>query len=180
MKLSILIPTLPERDRFLSRLRSILDKQLTPDIEVLTDDRIRTTPTGTKRNDLISRSKGEYIAFIDDDDLISHDYIKNIMLAIARNPDVVTFCGKITTNGVNPVDWVIKLGSDYITKDGKYYRWPNHLSVMRRELIKDVKFENIWIGEDYKWSKIIHDRKILKSEVHIAKQLYFYEERTRK
>jgi glycosyltransferase involved in cell wall biosynthesis len=180
MKLSVLIPTLPERTHFLTRLRNILDKQIVPGVEVLTDDRNKTVPTGAKRNDLISRAQGEYIVFIDDDDLIAHEYVQLIMAAINKNPDVVTFCGRITTNGSNPVDWIIKLGSDYCTKDGKYLRWPNHLSVMRKSLIKDIKFDNIWRMEDYNWSKIIHDRKILKSEVHIDRKLYFYEERTRK
>lgn len=179
-KLSILIPTLPDRKHFLQRLRNVLDKQLTPEVEVLTDDRPCTVPTGAKRNDLIARAQGEYITFIDDDDLIAHEYVQLILSALKNNPDVVTYCGRITTNGSNPVDWIIKLGSDYCTKDGKYLRWPNHLSVMKKSIIKDIKFESIWKQEDYKWSKIIHDRKILKSEVHIPRQLYFYEERTRK
>jgi glycosyltransferase involved in cell wall biosynthesis len=180
MKLSILIPTLPKRKHFLIRLRNILDKQLVEGVEVIVDDRAEHIPTGIKRNDLISRAQGEYITFIDDDDLISHEYVQLIMAAIKQSPDVITFCGWISTDGGKPIDWVIKLGSDYVPRDGKYYRWPNHLSVMKKSIIKDIKFEPIWKQEDYRWSKIIHDRKILKSEVHINRQLYFYEERTRK
>lgn len=157
-----------------------LISQKTDEVEILIDDRPESTPTGIKRNDLIARAQGEYFCFVDDDDRIDNNYIKLILAAIKGNPDVVTFKGWMTTNGANKTDWIIKLGSAYETRDGKYYRWPNHLSVMKKSIVKHVKFEPIWKQEDYKWSKIIHEQRLLKTEVHIDRQLYFYEERTRK
>jgi len=45
---------------------------------------------------------------------------------------------------------------------------------MKKKIATSVKFEPIWQGEDYKWSKEIRDRNLLKTEIHIYKQLYHY------
>lgn len=179
MKLSILIPTLnePESIRYLKRLRSILDPQVAKypgEVEIKIHDAGRSMPTGTKRNELIANSDGEFIVFIDCDDWVCDTYVSDIMQALESNPDCVNFRGWMTTNGINRRNFIIRLGSKYEEKNGIYYRWPNHLSIMRRELIKGVKFNPIWIQEDYLWSKEINDRRLLKSEVFIDKELYHY------
>jgi glycosyltransferase involved in cell wall biosynthesis len=182
--LSICIPTLPDarsRQHFIN-IMSLLAPQLTEEVEVITDDRDRHIPTGTKRNDMYSKAQGLYVSSVDVDDWISPDYVSEILIAIKNNmPDVVTFDGWYTENGRNHVDWQIKLGEKYEARHdnasgGKYmfFRWPNHLSAMRKEIATRIKFEPIWQGEDYKWSKEIHDKGLLKTEIHIYKQLYHY------
>lgn len=177
MKLSILIPTLNEPDRveFLRRLRSVLDPQLTNDVEVCINDAGRFMSTGQKRNELIKNSTGDYFVFLDDDDMISSDYVSEILDAITRKPDVVTFQGWMTTNGASRVDFIIRLGEKYEERDGKYYRFPNHLCAFKRSLVDKIKFPLQTHGEDYIWAKKINDHKLLKTEVHIPKQLYHYQ-----
>lgn len=185
--LSICIPTLPDEKSkaYLASLRLILDPQLTEEVEIIIDDRFgdRKTqtgiPTGRKRNEMYSKALGSYVISLDCDDWVSPTYVEDILIAIKNNyPDVVTFCGWYTENGVNHLDWTIKLGEKYEARfhDGKYqiFRWPNHLSAMRKELAVQVKFPDVWHGEDYQWSKELADRKILKTEIHIPKQLYHY------
>lgn len=179
MRLQILIPTLPERRAYLTRLMGYLDRQK-KNLDVMVDDRNRSVSIGQKRNSLLAKAIGDYVVFIDDDDHISDTYIQDILQALETNPDVVTFNGWMTTNGRDRKDFVIKLGERYEERGGKYYRWPNHIVPMRRELVQHVKFPDIRNGEDYQWSKQINDQRLLKTSVHIDKFLYHYDYNSRK
>jgi hypothetical protein len=175
MKWIILIPTLPERSDKLRRLTTILDRQLVEGVSYKIHDGGKSIPTGTKRNMLIEQTQSEYFSFIDDDDKVSHDYVKQVMTALEVSPDVVTFNGFMTTNGSDRRDFTIKLGSKYEEVNKHYYRFPNHLAIMRRDKVNHVKFPPVWHQEDFAWAKIIHDRRLLKSEVHIHADLYHYD-----
>lgn len=177
MKFLILICTLPERANKLRRLTLELDRQKSKftGVDYKIHDAGRAIPTGRKRNQLIEQSFSEYFSFIDDDDMVSKDYIEQIMLAIEKSPDVITFNGWMTTNGANRQDFTIRLGSKYEEKNGHYYRFPNHLCVFKREKVKHIKFPDLWQMEDYQWAKNIHDRGLLKTEVHIEADLYHYD-----
>jgi glycosyltransferase involved in cell wall biosynthesis len=178
--LSILIPTLPERWTLLRPLINSLTTQAgTFEVELIIDDKARgAVTTGQKRNDLIERSLGEYFVFIDDDDEIPQYYLSEIFKAIEHNPDVITFNGHMTTDGIDPVDFEIRLNHPYINdpREGKdyYLRFPNHLCPMKRELVKDFKFPDVTMGEDYAWAKQIHDSGVLKTEYVIEKNMYHY------
>jgi glycosyltransferase involved in cell wall biosynthesis len=52
-----------------------------------------------KRNELLDRAKGDYVVFIDDDDLVPSYYIYELLKAIEAKPDCVGFDGYMTTNG---------------------------------------------------------------------------------
>jgi hypothetical protein len=178
MKWSILICTLPDRYDYLKRLQSILVPQTSKypgQVEIRYHDAGVSTPTGTKRNDLISVAEGEYFSFIDDDDVPASTYVRDILKALESNPDVVTFNGWMTTDSLARVDFIIKLGEAYEAREGKYYRWPNHLTVMKKSAVESVKFQDIWQGEDYRWCKEIRDKGLLKTSVHIEKDLYWYD-----
>lgn len=185
MKLSILICTLnePYSIDMLKRLRNILDPQIERykhEVELLIHDAGRFMPTGTKRNELIKICEGDYLTFIDCDDVVCSHYINSIMTALESNPDVVTFNGWMTTNGGNRQDFTIKLGEKYEQRGNHYYRFPNHLCVFKKELIQHIKFPDIWVQEDYQWARQINDRKILKTSVHIDQDLYWYDFRSNK
>ena len=71
MKLSILIPTLPNRIIMFANMFANLSKQAEQfpgEVEILSDDRGREITTGEKRNALLERAQGEYTVFVDDDD----------------------------------------------------------------------------------------------------------------
>lgn len=177
-KLAILICTLTERADKLKRLTNILDPQIErykDQVYYSIHDAGRSMTTGRKRNELIQQTQSEYFVFIDDDDIVSMCYVSEIMKALKYNPDVVTFKGWMTTNGTDRRDWTIKLGSKYEERDGHYYRWPNHIVPMRRDAVRGVSFPEIYIQEDYQWSKKINDLGLLKTEVHIDDYLYHYD-----
>lgn len=181
MILSILIPTLPERAKLLQRVYQLLGDYDPNEVEILTDIRGREIPTGQKRNDLIARAKGSHVSHIDDDDFPQPFYIKYITDAIKQsNPDVVTFNGWYTENLGPRINFTIKLGERYEARNGHVYRWPNHLTAIRKTIAQSVKFPNKTVGEDYEWSKQIAERGLIKTEVHLDKDLYYYDYRSNK
>jgi glycosyltransferase involved in cell wall biosynthesis len=184
MKLSILIPTLnePESIRYLRRLRSILEPQVAKypgQVEIRIHDAGRSMPTGTKRNELIKNSDGEYFSQIDCDDVVPAYYVDELMNGILFGPDVISFIGHMTTNGANRREFTIKLGEKYEERNGHYYRYPNHLTCLKRSAVEHIKFRPIWVQEDYHYATEIRDRKLLKTEVHINKNMYLYDFKTK-
>jgi glycosyltransferase involved in cell wall biosynthesis len=180
MKLSILIPTLnePRNINKLKRLTNILNPQIERfpgQAELVINDAGRAIPTGTKRNKLIKDSEGEYFCFIDDDDVVPSYYVDEMMKAIEQGPDVITFIGYMTTDGARRQNFTIKLGSDYITRNNHHYRYPNHLCCFKRHVVKDVLFLPIWQQEDYKWASEIKNKRLLRSEIHLNKDMYWYD-----
>lgn len=180
MRLSILIPTLnePFYIRKLERLLAVLKPQLRQYdglVDYVINDAGRSMTTGEKRNLMVAQSTSDYFVFIDSDDLISDDYLNQVMFSLSKEPDCVTMCGWMTTDGRDKRNWTIKLGSDYTEVNKHYYRWPNHIAVMKRSIVGHVKFPHKVTGEDYEWSKKIRDLGLLKTEVHITKQIYFYD-----
>lgn len=185
MKLSILIPTLnePESINYLQRLNNILDPQIARypgQVEKRIHDGGRHIPTGTKRNELIKNSDGEYFSQIDVDDLVPMYYVDEMMAGIEHNPDVITFVGFMTTNGENRREFTIKLGEKYEERHGQYFRYPNQLCCFKRDVIKSVSFQPVWIQEDYLFATEIMKRRLLKTEVHITQWMYHYQFRTNK
>jgi len=185
MKLAILIPTLPERANQFKGIYQELQKQclaVEGAISIIYNDSGREVSTGTKRNSLLRDArtlKAEYVCMVDDDDIISHDYVRSIMEGVNQGVDVVTFNGYMTTNGAHRVDFEIRLGENYEERGGKYYRYPNHLCAFKRELVEHVPFEDIYMGEDYRWATKIRDLGLLKTSYHIEKQIYHYDYKTK-
>jgi len=174
--LSILIATLPQRLDQLDTLMIEVNKQCNPyhdQIEILIDPRIDIN-IGKKRNSLLQKAKGEYIVFIDDDDHIMPNYIWSIMQACSIGNDCVGISGIITTNGKNPRQWHIsKEYQTWHTLNSIYYRTPNHISPVKRDLALQAGFPDISFGEDAEYSRRLYP--LLKTETIIKGNLYHYD-----
>jgi glycosyltransferase involved in cell wall biosynthesis len=173
-KLSILICSLVGREVSLKKLLNLLEPQKTDDIEIIVDIDNKEVTTGAKRNRLLKKATGEYIAFIDDDDLVSNDYIFKILNAIESKPDCCGMEGLITFKKQNITRTFIhsiKYNS-WFTKDEVYYRCPNHLSPVKRILALKAMFPDLTISEDIEYSKRL--LPFLKTEVYIKNPIYFY------
>jgi len=178
-KLAILIPTLEKRKESLNRLLNILSIQInTDDIIVITNTDNGEKATGQKRNELIETAKvreAEYICFIDDDDLPSKDYIEKAMNGLKSNPDCLSLTGMYYINGraMKPFIHSLKFKEWGETKD-YYYRCPNHLNVVKLELIKDIPYESKYFGEDGTWSMAVQESGVLKKESEVDGIIYHY------
>lgn len=188
--LSILIPWTYDRFEVYRVLLFDLYEQIAKgkfhgQVEILDEVDDKQMSTGAKRNLLIERAKGRYVVFIDSDDHVSPNYVRSILDAVISDPDAVGLCGWMTTNGSLRVNWFISKDHDYIaSKDENgntiFLRWNNHLSPLKRSIAIKFKFPNLFVGEDYIWSKEIHDAGAVKTEVKIDEPLYHYDYRTQK
>lgn len=182
MKLSILIPGVPTRFTQGSKLYISLFEQAKKlanpkDVEILWFVDNWTRSLGEKRNALLAASRGQYVAFCDDDDQVAENYLEKIILAIdCGEPDVVTFRQKSIWNGMPGIiefkiehDFeLMKIGEMMVTK-----RKPWHVCAWKRALVHDIKFPDVNWGEDAPWADIANLRA--ESEVHIPEFMHFYE-----
>lgn len=193
MILSILIPTLPDRKHFLNDLKKEIYSQidefkLQGFIEILEDERERLelggVTTGEKRNSLHARARGQYVWFLDDDDMLLSKALFNIINAARLNPDVIGINGIMTTDGGNQQGWEIRLGHPYtaVLKDGKeyYLRFPNHITPMKREHAIKASFPHKTIFEDFEWAEKIRNLNVLKTQEIITEPVYHYKVRSKK
>ncbi len=174
MKLSILICSIEERKDLLQRLLNILEKQRVDGVEILLNVDNKEKTIGKKRNELLALATGDYIAFIDDDDTVSNDYVIKVLNASKSNPDCIGIEGIITTNGLNPKKFIhSQQYSSWFTKNNIYYRCPNHLNPIKRDIAIAVGFPEINHGEDKSYSDGVY--KLIKTEVYINNPIYFYQ-----
>ena len=185
-KLSILIPSLNRRKHYLDRLISILNPQATDDVEILINIDDGEKSIGTKRNELLEQATGDYIAFVDDDDIVEDYYVLEILNAIQSNPDVVgihllhiedNILRGLTYHSLKYTHWYDELNNENPNLRN-YYRNPNHLNPVKRKYALAVKFPEINVGEDKDYSYKI--KQFLKTESYIEKPLYHYLVRTKK
>jgi hypothetical protein len=144
-------------------------------VEVLHIQDNREMSVGKKRNQLLRQAQGRLIAFVDDDDDISDQYITKIESVIkSYDVDSIGINGIITTEGRNAKKFYISREYEWEDKKGIYLRFPNHITPIRREIAVQFKFPDINCGEDYDWSMKIKKSGLLRSEVKISDPLYFY------
>ena len=172
-KLSILIVTLKSRENLFLNLKRILKNQITPEVEVLVSCDEKEHSIGYKRNNLLQSATGDYVCYVDDDDLVSPFYISKILKAIENKPDCVGLRGVIILKGIGPriFEHSVQIKSWY-EKNNIYYRCPNHLNPIKREIAQSVGFPDISNQEDRAFSFNIQGK--LKTETLIEEPVYYY------
>ena len=175
MKLSVLICTASERVRtFLPQCIEELDRQCKdyPDVEFYYLGDNCKLRVGAKRHILLQIAQGEYVVFVDDDDIIVPDYISSIYEAL-NGSDVIVFDVAVSVNGspYKPVKYDIAFKND---KDlpNRYERLPNHLMVVKRELALKASYPNMQNRKDAVYAKNL--QPLLKTQNRINKTLYYY------
>lgn len=163
----------------LNRLLHCLQYQITPEfdkrVQVVVEGDDGQLSIGKKRNLLLEKAVGEYSAFVDDDDLVSDDYINEIFKATESAPDCVGMEG-IFSVPQKQYSAIFKHSIEYqgwYTGPDAYYRTPNHLNPIKTDLAKKIGFPEVYNGEDRIFSETIH--RLLKTEVYIDHPIYFYE-----
>jgi glycosyltransferase involved in cell wall biosynthesis len=190
MLLSLLIPTLSSRaEQCLSLVDKLLDQVEHGNyiglVEVVTLYDNGEKSIGTKRNELIQMAKGKYVAFIDDDDSISSDYIDLLIEGISKDVDCCSLRGVITWDGENPEifehsvsynEWKTNITGVSI----KYERFINHLNCVKKSIANNIKYAEISHGEDRQWSEDLMKSGLVKTEHYIPSVIYHYIFKTNK
>jgi glycosyltransferase involved in cell wall biosynthesis len=177
IKLSLLVCSIKTRSHFLTALQANLQPQLTDEVELLVEVDDGEIPIGLKRNRLLHRATGTYIAYIDDDDKVSDTYVKQILAAIKNTPDCVGFKSQRYVDGVPGGTTIYSLRyNEWRTvvsmKGIVYERTPCHLNPVLREKALMVQFPCINFGEDRQYSMDL--LPLLKTEEYIDDVLYYY------
>lgn len=176
-RLSILIPTVNGREAMFDSLVSRIEHLGNgyPYEIVALKDRKGENSIGFKRNKLRTMAKGDYIAFVDDDDMILDTYFSNTFRAIENNMDVMGIIGVMYTNNMRPKTFEHSTIHDsYYQKNGIYYRPPNHLNPMRKQLSMMVRFPDKSMGEDTDFAMALCHAGVLRTEEFVTDVVYRY------
>ena len=179
MKLSILVPTITSRGDFLSRILGILGPQLTADVQILINMDACSQTVGEKRNALLHAAEGEYVAMVDDDDIVSADYIEQLMAGISLGVDVVAIRGEVKRDGYDFgvfVDTPYQKLQNIKQADGSFLflRGTQHLDAIKREIALEAKFESRSFAEDSRWTAALEAKKLVTSWHMVPVPIYTY------
>jgi glycosyltransferase involved in cell wall biosynthesis len=153
VKLEILIPTMPSRAAMLAGLLEVLRPQIKRGVRITTDDGAGSI--GIKRQRMIDASKAEYVAFVDDDDMVAPDYVARILPCLKSKPDVVGITMHVTMDGE---PWKPSPIFRHSLRFRENHHWqghgrtPHHLCPLRRDMALKSRFPDMMWGEDYNYA----------------------------
>jgi len=190
IKFSVLILSIPSRNESLMAAMKQLQEQADAtgqgkavEILVLLDNRSKSI--AEKRNDLLQAARGKYIAFLDDDDAISKEYMSKILHAVDEydGVDCISFNQWCTING-EPMNVEFGIGNPHghLWRDedgflGDIKRPPYHMCVWRREIAQSETFNPVYgangqSSEDVDWLMRLYPK--VQTEHHIPDALHGY------
>lgn len=174
VKLSIIIPFYNTYE-LTYKLLKVLEFQKTDEIEIIilddsNDSRLDEfkniaiidhhdgrTNLSKARNKGIDIAKGNYIAFIDSDDMVTWDYVETLIKAIKENPtDIILF------------NWADFNENEIIRHPENYAVWK---AIYKKEILPRFN-ENIKYNEDVEFQEEIKKHNYSKS--YIDRVLYIY------
>jgi glycosyltransferase involved in cell wall biosynthesis len=189
IKFSVLILSIPERIDSMKAAVQQLQQQADAtgqgkavEILVLLDNRSKSI--SEKRNDLLRAARGKYVAFLDDDDAVSKDYMSAILKTIDEyDVDCISFNQWCMING-EPMNVEFGIGNPHghLWRDedgmlGDIKRPPYHMCVRRREIAQSESFNPVYGAngqstEDIDWLMRLYPK--VQTEYHIPDALHGY------
>jgi len=178
--LSILTASIPERADKLEMLTAKITAQigdLPVEHLVFLDNRKRTI--GAKRDALLRIARGTFIAYVDDDDTVSPDYVESLVEAIKTTAspndqvDVITFaqfarvdeaCAKIVFG--------LRQENQPFVPDTAVLRAAWHVCAWRRSVAILSHFPESNYGEDWAFAEPLN--RIARASIHLDKVLHYY------
>jgi glycosyltransferase involved in cell wall biosynthesis len=130
---------------------------------------------GAKRNRLMKEAKGEYIAYIDDDDKISTEYFPQVLAGCNKGVDCCSLIGTFYKDGFfsNTFEHSLRY-TEWTDRDGLLVRPPNHLNTVKRDHALSIGFADLSYGEDRDYALRMLDAGILMREHRVTKPIYRY------
>lgn len=173
--LSVLVPSIPSRfDKFQRIFAKLQNQADGRDVEILGLFDNKKRSIGLKRDALVQASVGRYVAFVDDDDNISPDYILRILQAMQTDPDVITFKQNCIVDGEQClVDFDLNHAeNEEFTPGGSIKRLPFHVCAFRGDIARKYHFPDSMYGEDWEWCvQVLQD---VKTQHKIDEVLHIY------
>jgi hypothetical protein len=179
--LSVLIPTVKERDEQFHRLkqyifRQLVDHELTDIVEILHYRDNKEITIGEKRNTLYRRANGLYSMMVDDDDWLHPEAMPYIVDELkAEDCDCVGYKELCVFDGkrVESSNFSIKYGGWADNVDGfNHVRTPFFKTPIKTRLCLQCPIPSIRFGEDHEFAKAIYP--LLQKENYIDEFIYHY------
>lgn len=202
MKLSIIVPVYNSEKYLRCCLNSLVNQKLDVDNEIIIVDdgsndssgkicdcyrdkyknvvviHQQNSGVGMARNIGLKYAKGEYICFVDSDDMIETDMYRQLLNVIESNNADIAACNFYKLHRVQypeNIDNIIILGREECLNNLAQselfggYIWNK---LYKKELFKDVKFENMTMAEDalVNCKIFLHINKL----VYLTQPLYHY------
>lgn len=175
-KWSILIATVFERSDELVRLLGVLVPQVIAHgdkVELLINSDGREKSVGLKRQELLKGACGEYVSFIDDDDMVPPDYVAKILPRL-DGVDYVGFRLQLYVDGRPEKPTTHSVRHEGVTENADgYYRDFSHLNPIRRSISLKAGFSGD-NKEDEHWSERVRKSGEVRTENFIDEVMYFY------
>lgn len=158
-------------EKFLRLLDRLLPQVEHWNIEVVAYWNNGELPIGEIRQALLENAKGEYVCFIDDDDMVPTWYCDEIFYHLGE--DYVGFELELFEKDEQKprVFHSIKYGIWHQDEKG-FYRGVTHLNPIKRELALKGSFGRQGIGEDESWARSV--TQFVRTEKYIDKIMYYY------
>ena len=177
---TILVPTLGERRPLFERLMGGLLPQLDP-----YQGRVRVvgwfnngSPSLPKiRQTMIDRATTDYVSFVDDDDLVSPDYVAEIVAALETRPDYVGFQVQCYSDGApTAVAYHSLEFRRWRSLPGRFERDISHINPIRTALARRANFARTRPGgaEDRDWAGQLRRAQVLRTQVVVPRIMYHY------
>lgn len=181
--ISICIPTIYGREHSFNLLLSEIENQIIncnakDKVEIIIEKDNKEISIGQKRNNMYLKCKGKYSVHIDDDDMISPDYVEQILKAAESNKDCITYIENCNIDGYQSKSLFTLTFSNWMDLMSPIngcirVRTPFFKTPIKTELCKLVKVNDMRYAEDIDFSERIYP--LLKSEEFINKEMYFYQ-----
>lgn len=178
---SVLIPAVPTRfESHLGLLLRHLEEQINAladptEVEILCCLDNRRRSIGEKRDALVQISRGQFVAFCDDDDAVSEDYISSVVTAIraaSESISVITFDQMATINGVPAICQFSLRHRNEPFAQPTFKRSAWHVCAWRGDMARRVRFPATNYGEDWAWARhLVIDAQ---DEIRIERILHYY------
>lgn len=187
IKLSIIIPYW-NTEKYVGELLDVLEKQINDQVEVILVDDGSTKPFESKYNWLqvyrkenggcasarnygLERASGEYVQFIDSDDLVPDYFIETLLQAFENKPDVIEHSWKSLSQEGTQHDHLLKNEDDVLCNPSVCTR------CFKRSFIGPVRFneqKDSTEDEDFTRKLGVRDPENKYKHLAITKYMYFY------
>ena len=167
---------MPGREAMLFALLQVLEPQLKKHKAASYFIDAGAGSIGAKRQRMIEKATADYIAFVDDDDMVSADYLDRIMPCLQSRPDCVGITMHVTMDGR---DWDPSPIFRHSLRYKENHQWhgqdrtPHHLCPLKRTIAIESRFPDLMWGEDFSFALGLLSR--LHSEEWSGDEaIYFY------
>lgn len=174
MDISILIPTMNVRKNLFKKVLQEVERQIAenPEIraEVLWEADDGELTLGQKRNVLMDRCTGKYHCFVDDDDVLSPNYLKTFvpMITSGVDYDCASFVGAHYKRGVfNKLFHHSLQFKEWYETDERFIRSISPMNLIKTDIVRQVRYKDIRDTEDHEFSIRLMDSGLLKTEFQI-------------